>query len=197
VVDVSPLQFFLTALAGWLSQQQQDVIGYLVEENWVLRAQLRGRRLRLTDDHRRWPAARRHRLGGAALSQVAPIVTPDTILRWHRHLIARKWTDAPKRPGRPGVIQEIRRLIMRTAEENPTWGYTRMGGALKNVGHRVARSTIARILKEQGSPPAPTRPTSWNSFLRAQWGAIAGADFLHDGGVDVARAGDVLHALRD
>jgi hypothetical protein len=63
---------------------------------------------------------------------VATIVTPDTILRWHRHLIARKWTHAPKRLGRPGVIQEIRRLIVRMAEENPTWGYTRIGGALDN-----------------------------------------------------------------
>jgi putative transposase len=64
------------------------------------------------------------------------------------------------------------------AEENPTWGYTRMVGALNNVGHRVSRSTIARILKTHGIPPAPERPTSWHMFLHAQWGAIAGADFF-------------------
>jgi hypothetical protein len=137
VVSGAPLQIFLTALAGWLSGRQQDAIGYLVEENRVLRAQLRGRRLRLTDDQRRRLAARGHRLGRAALRQVATIVTPDTILRWHRHLIARKWTYAPKRLGRPGAIKEIRRLVVRMAEENPTWGYTRLRGALKNVGHRV------------------------------------------------------------
>jgi putative transposase len=154
------------------------VIGYLVEENRVLRAQLRGRRLRLTDDQRRRLAARGHRLGWAALRQVATIVTPDTILRRHRHLIARKWTYAPKRLGRPGAIKEIRRLVVRMAEENPTCGYTRLGGALKNVGHRVGRSTIARILKAQGIPPVPARPTSWGTFLRAHWGAIAGADFF-------------------
>jgi len=61
---------------------------------------------------------------------------------------------------------------------NPTWGYTRIRGALKNVGHRVGRSTIARILKAQGMPPVPERPTSWRTFLRAHWGAIAGADFF-------------------
>ena len=125
------------------------MIGYLVEENRVLRAQLRGRRLRLTDDQRRRLAVRGHRLGRAALRQVATIVTPDTILRWHRHLVARKWTYASKRLGRPGVIKEIRQLVVRMAEENPTWGYTRIRGALKNIGHRVGRSSIARILKAQ------------------------------------------------
>jgi putative transposase len=178
IVNVAPLQFFLTAVAGRLSRQQQDVIWYLAEENRVLRAQLRGRRLRLTDDQRRRLAVRGHRPGRAALSQVTTIVTPETILRWHRELIARKWTFAPKRLGRPAVMQEIRRLVVRMAEENPTWGYTRIRGALKNVGHRVACSTIARILKEQGIPPVPARPTSWDTFLRAPWGAIAGADFF-------------------
>ena len=177
-VSVASLQILLAALAGWLSGRQQDVIGYLVEENRVLRAQLRGRRLRLTDDQRRRLAVRGHRLGRAALRQVATIVTPDTILRWHRHLVARKWTYASKRLGRPGVIKEIRQLVVRMAEENPTWGYTRIRGALKNVGHRVGRSTIARILQAQGIPPVPARPTSWETFLRAHWGAIAGADFF-------------------
>jgi hypothetical protein len=100
------------------------VIRYLVEENRVLRAQLRGRRLRLTDDQRRRLALRGHRLGRAALRQVATIVTPDTLLRWHRHLIARKWTYASKRLGRPGVIKEIRQLVVRMAEETPP-GVTR------------------------------------------------------------------------
>jgi putative transposase len=76
------------------------------------------------------------------------------------------------------VLTEIRRLTVRMAEENPTWGYTRIQGALKNVGHHVGRSTIARILKAAGVPPQPERPTSWQTFLRAHWGAIAGADFF-------------------
>jgi putative transposase len=178
IVAAAPFHFFLAALAGWFSRQHQDVVAYLVEENRVLRAQLRGRRVRLTDDQRRRLAAPGHRLGRPGLSHVATIVTPDTILRWHRHLIARKWTSGPKRLGRPTVIKEIRRLVVRVAEENPTLGYTRIRGALKNVGHCVGRSTIARLLTGQGIPPVPARPTSWETFLRAHWGAIAGADFL-------------------
>lgn len=79
---------------------------------------------------------------------------------------------------RRGVLAEIRQLVVRMAEENPTWGYTRMQGALKNLGHRVGRSTVARILKTQGLPPVPQRPTSWRTFLGAHWGTIAGADFF-------------------
>ena len=105
-------------------------------------------------------------------------ITPDTILRWHRQLIARKWTSPKTRSGRQGVLVEIRRLVVRMADENPTWGYTRIQGALMNVGHRVGRSTIARILRQHGVSPVPARPTSWQTFLRAHWGAIAGADFF-------------------
>jgi hypothetical protein len=86
------------------------------------------------------------------LRQVATIVTPDTILRWHRQLIARKWTFTPKRPGRPGIMQEISSLILQMATENPGWGYTRIQGALKNLGHGVARSTVAKVLKVNGVP---------------------------------------------
>jgi putative transposase len=99
-------------------------------------------------------------------------------MRWHRQLVARKWTYATRRSGRRGVLVEIRRLVVRMATENPTWGYTRIQGALKNLGHQVGRSTIARILKAHGLPPVPARPTSWQTFLRAHWGAIAGADFF-------------------
>ena len=98
---------------------------------------------------------------------MATIVTPDTILRWHRQLILRKWTHASGRPARPGVIREIRELVVRMARDNPGWGYTRLQGALKNLGHRVARSTIAKVLKERGIPPTPERPISWRTFLRA------------------------------
>src|SRR5262249_50302202 len=83
-----------------------------------------------------------------------------------------------RKPGRRGVLAEIRRLVVRMAKENPTWGYTRIQGALKNVGHRVGRSTIRRILKAVGLPPVPQRPTSWQTFLNAHWGSIAGADFF-------------------
>jgi putative transposase len=178
VIDRLSVRIVLAVLAGWLNDKQQDVIAYLIEENRTLRSQLGGRRLRLTDAQRRRLAQCGKRLGRRMLGQVATIVTPDTILRWHRQLIARKWTYPRRRSSRQGVLQEIRRLIVRMAQENPTWGYTRIRGALKNLGHRVGRSTIARTLKAHGIPPVPERPTSWRSFVRAHWGAIAGADFF-------------------
>jgi putative transposase len=177
VLDALSLRLVLAALVAWLDQRQQAAVAYLIEENRILRGHLRGR-IRLTDAERRRLAVHGHRLGRRRLRDIATIVTPDTILRWHRRLIARKWTYAKRRGGRPGVLAEIRRLVVRMAEENPTWGYTRILGALKNVGHRVSRSTIARILKAHGIPPVPERPTSWQTFLQAHWGAIGGADFF-------------------
>jgi transposase InsO family protein len=168
---------WLAVLIGWLDRQEREALAYLMEENRVLRGQLGGRRLRLTDDDRRRLAARAFRLGRQALRHVATIVTPDTLLRWHRQLIARKWTYARK-SARRGVLAEIRRLVVRMAEDNPTWGYTRIQGALKNVQHRVGRSTIGRILKAHGLPPVPARPTSWRTFLRAHQEVIGGADFF-------------------
>jgi transposase InsO family protein len=99
------------------------------------------------------------------------------LLRWHRQLIARKWTYT-RRAGRRGVLLAIRELVVRMATENPTWGYTRIQGAIQNVGHCVGRSTIRRILKAAGLPPVPQRPTSWQTFLKAHWDGIAGADFF-------------------
>jgi putative transposase len=141
--ELYPLQTLLVALAGWINHHQQHVIEYLVEENRVLKGQVQGRRLRLTDDQRRRLAAK-GRLGRRVLRQVATIVTPDTILRWHRHLIARKWTFEPKRPGRPGIMREISSLILRMATENPTWGYTRIQGALKNLGRTLRGAPLPR-----------------------------------------------------
>jgi putative transposase len=138
---VIPLQMLLAALLAWLEAEQRDVIAFLREENRVLKAQLGNRRLRLDDDQRHRLGVVGHRLGRRVLHEVATLVTPDTILRWHRTLVARKWTYARQRPGRPGVRREIRRLVIRMATDNPSWGYTRIQGALKNVGHRVARST--------------------------------------------------------
>jgi putative transposase len=177
VIDPAALQIVLCVLTGWLDRREREAVAYLIEENRLLRRQLGTRRLRLTDDDRRRLAARAYRVGRTALREIATIATPDRLLRWHRQLIAHKWTYV-RQPGRHGIMLEIRRLVVRMAEENPTWGDTRIQGALKNVGHRVGRSTVARILKAAGVPPVPERPTSWQTFLRAHWGAIAGADFF-------------------
>ncbi|MHC4493116.1 MAG: IS3 family transposase, partial [Planctomycetota bacterium] len=176
--DICPLQVLLAGLAGWVNRHQQDVIAYLVEENRVLKQQLRGKRLRLSDDQRRRLAAKAKRLGRQVLDRIATIVTPDTLMRWHRRLIALKWTYAGKRVGRPGLMKAIAALIVRMARDNSTWGYCRIQGELRALGHRVAPSTIARVLKDHGLRPAPERPSSWRSFLRAHWGQIAGMDFF-------------------
>ena len=101
--SVQPLQLILASVAGWMGRRQQEVIEYLVEENRVLKQQLGGRRLRLSDDQRRRLAAKGKFIGRRALNRFATIVTPDTIMRWHRKLIAAKWTYQAKRVGRPGL----------------------------------------------------------------------------------------------
>jgi hypothetical protein len=180
MIETIQLQLLLATFAGWIGRQQSHVIAYLIEENRVLKEQLEsgGRRLRFTDDQRRRLAVKGKPLGRGALRQIATIVTPDTTLAWHRKLIAAKWTYPRKRVGRPGVMKEIRELIVRMAEENPTWGYARIQGALKHLDHRVARSTIAKVLKEHGIKPAPDRPMSWRTFVRSHAHLIAAADFF-------------------
>ena len=104
------------------------------------------------------------------------LVTPDTLLRWHRRRIARHWTQPHRSPGRPSTAIEIRRLIVEMATENPTWGYRRIHGELVGLGHRVGASTVWKILKHHGVEPAPDRSTvTWTQFLRSQ--AALACDF--------------------
>jgi hypothetical protein len=173
-----PFAFFLLLVSGWVNRHQQDVIDYLREENRVLRA-AHGSRLRLTDDHRRRLAVKGKVLGRRRLAAVAGIVTPDTILRWYRRLVAKKYDGSAKRhPGRPCTTPDIAALVVRMAHENPTWGYTRIRGGLKSLGHEVARNTIKAILKDHGIAPAPERGTKtpWKTFLAAHWDGLAAAD---------------------
>jgi hypothetical protein len=164
---IQPWIFLVVTVAGWIQREQQLAIEYLLEENRVLKARLRGRRLRLTNDERRRLAVKGKALGRKLLEEVAGIVTPDTLLAWHRRLIAKKWdySSRRKKPGRPRVMNEITDLIVRMARENPGWGYTRIRGALANLGHTVARGTIANILREHGIAPAPERGNSNLYFL--------------------------------
>ena len=112
-----PFRLLLICLAGWLNQRQQDVIDYLQEENRVLREQLGGKRLRFSDDQRRGLAVRAKKLGWRMLNNLTTIVTPATLLAWHRRLIARKYDGSRQRgPGRPRVLEEIQDLVIRMAE---------------------------------------------------------------------------------
>lgn len=164
-----------------MNQQQQQAIEYLREENKVLREQLGGRRLRFTDNQRPRLPAKEKGLGRRALAAVATIVTPETLLAWHRKLIARKYDGTAGRgPGRPQTESGIESLVVRMATENRDWGYTRIIGALSNLGHNLARGTVTNILKRNGIEPAPerSRKTTWNRFLTQHWELIVAADFF-------------------
>ncbi|MGB5519568.1 MAG: integrase core domain-containing protein [Gammaproteobacteria bacterium] len=167
-------------MAGWLNRQQQVVIDYPIEENRVLKEQLEGQRLRFTDEQRMRLAVKAKGLGRRLLDEIETLVTPDTLLAWHRKLIAQKWTYAKKGPGRPRVAQEITDLILRMARDNTSWGYDRIQGALANLGHVIAPNTVKNILKRHGIEPAPERQkrTSWKAFLKAHWDVMAATDFF-------------------
>jgi len=178
---LDPFRFVLITVAGWMNQRQLQIIDYLREDNRVLREHLDGRRVRLNDYQRRRLAAKAKGLGRRILAEVATIVTPDTLLAWHRKLIAQKYDGSGRRgPGRPRTAREVEALVVRMAQENRDWGYRRIQGALSNLGHELARSTIAEILERHGIEPAPerSRKTTWKEFLSRQWELIVAADFF-------------------
>ena len=151
-----------------MNQRQLLVIDYLREENRALREQLGDRRVCLDDHQRRRLAVKAKALGRKVLAEVASIVTPETLLAWHRKLIAQKYDGTGHRsPGRLRTADEIEALVVRMAQENRDWGYRRIEGALSNLGHELARSTIAAILERHGMEPAPerSRKTTWKEFL--------------------------------
>lgn len=175
-----PLSLIATLIAGWMNRHQQVVIEYLQEEVRVLQEQL-GRRPRFNDDQRRRLALKAKTVGRQGLRRFARIVTPDTLLAWHRRLIAKKYDSSQvRKPGRPRKANQLRELILRMARENRSWGYTRIQGALWNLGHEVGRGTVAEILRTAGLEPAPERMrrTTWKEFLRTHWDVLAATDFF-------------------
>ena len=178
---LKPWQLYFLALAGLVNRQQQELIEYLRTENQVLKEKLGKKRILLTDDQRRRLAVKGKILGRGRLQEVGTLFTPDTILRWHRMLVAKKWDYSQRRkpPGRPPTKQEIVDLILRFALENPTWGYDRIQGALANLRHKVSDQTVGNILKEHGIEPTADRKrqTTWATFLKAHWDVLASVDF--------------------
>ncbi len=154
---------------------------YLVTENRVLRGQIKGR-LKLTDGERTSLAEIGKRLGKKALEEVASIVKPETVLAWHRRLVAKKFDGSKKRkyPGRPTIDEEIEELVVRLATENRSWGYDRIAGAVANLGHKVSDQTVGNVLKRHGIPPAPEREktTTWKEFIRSHMAVLTATDFF-------------------
>ena len=172
-----PWHLLLLILAGWINRSQQNAIEYLLTENRVLREKLGKKRILLNDDQRRRLAVKGKILGREMLEQLTSIVTPDTLLRWHRELVARHWDYSGRRKaaGRPPITLEIVELVLRIAKESPTWGYDRIQGALANLGHRISDTTVANILRAHGIEPAPDRrrQSTWKTFLEAHWEVLA------------------------
>lgn len=147
----------------------------------VLERQLGGTRPRFGESDRAFLAALLHQLPRDMLRRVRLLVCPDTVLRWHRDLVARRHAarSRPKRPGRPRTVHSIRALVLRLARENPGWGYRRVHGELLVLGVKVAASTVWEILKEAGIDPAPERSSStWADFLHSQADALLACDFF-------------------
>ena len=175
------LQFLVLTFAGWVNRHQDDLIAYLREEKRVLREHLGPRPLRRTDAQRRRRAVRGQQLGRRVWMQVAGIVTPDTILRWYRRLIAQTSDGSARRGrGRPMTRRDVAALVVRMAVEHPQWGDTRIRGALSNLGHEIARTTVKRILHDHGIDPAPERSRRMprKTFLQAPWEGRTACDLV-------------------
>ncbi len=172
------LRFLLLAFTAAVDRRHRAVIAYLRAENRVLVEQLGGRKPRFTDAQRIRLAKKAKVLGRKALGQLGTIVTPDTLLAWYRRLVAAKYTPKTRKPGRRRTEAELEKLVIEMATSNPSWGYTRIRGALTVLGIALGRSTIARILARNGIDPAPHRGMRWADFLRANFGHVFATDFF-------------------
>jgi len=154
---------------------------YLAAENCIIRHQLHGR-VRLTDTERKTLAEIGQKLGKQALEEVATIAKPDTILAWHRTFVAQTGDSSQPRKslGRPRIDQELEALVVRMAQENRSWGYDRIAGALAHLGYTISDQTVGNILKCHGIPPAPARKTTttWREFIRIHMDLLVATDFF-------------------
>ncbi len=171
----------LAYVTGVVNQELLLRNEYLVAENRILKGQITGRLL-LSEAEKATLAEIAHRLGRKALEEVAGAAQPDTILGWYRKLIANKFDGSKfrRRAGRPRIDTEIERLVVQMAKENPSWGYDRIVGALKNLGHRLSPQTVGNILHRHGISPAHKRKRMicWKDFIRSHMEVLVGTDFF-------------------
>ena len=171
----------LAYITGTVDQELLVRNEYLVTENRILRHQIKGR-LQLTDGERKTLAEIGQKLGKQALKEVATIVKPDTILGWHRKLVAQKCDGSPPRKalGRPTIDPALEALVVRLAQENRSWGYDRIVGALANLGYTISDQTVGNMLKRHGIAPAPERKTTttWKECIRTHMDVLVATDFF-------------------
>lgn len=170
----------LVLLAGWMNRQQQEVIEYLKEENRVLREKLGGKRILLNDAQKRRLATVAAKLGRNLLHQCATLFSPETLLTWHRKLVAAKYDGSGKRGPKPKKANEIRDLVLKMKAENPDWGYGHIHGELKGLGYKVSWQTVRRIMIEHGliDDPKHTKKMNWTTFIKAHFESVAACDFF-------------------
>jgi putative transposase len=171
----------LAYITGSVDQELLLRNAYLATENRILCHQLHGR-VRQSDGERKTLAEIGKQLSKQALAEVATIVTPDTILAWHRKLVAKKFDGSQQRqaPGRPKIDHDLEALVVRMAQENRSWGYDRIVGALHHLGYSSSDQTVGNILKRHGILPAPERKktTTWKEFIRTHMEVLVAMDFF-------------------
>jgi putative transposase len=171
----------LASITGTVDEELRLRHAYLTAENRILRDHIKGR-VPLTDAERKTLAEMGQKLGKKALEEVATIAQPDTILAWHRTLMAQTCDRSPPRKsvGRPRMDQELEALVVRMARENRSWGYDRMVGAVANLGYRISDQTVGNSLKRHAIPPAPerTKTLTWLEFIRMHMAVLGATEFL-------------------
>ena len=171
----------LALVSGRVEQELLIRNEYLAAENAILKSKLK-KPVPFNDSERNRLAKIGNRMGLEALREVGCIVQPETIMKWFRKLVAKKFDGSPFRKafGRPLIDPELERLIIRIAEENPNWGYDRISGALSNLGHKISDQTVGNVLRRNGIQPAPDRnqDTTWASFIKKHQSVLAASDFF-------------------
>ena len=171
----------LVYITGSVNQELLLRVEYLVTENRLLRRQIQGR-VRLTDAERKTLAEIGKQLGKQVLEEIASVVKPDTILAWHRRFVAQKCDGSKQRKalGRPTIDKDLEELVVRMAQENRSWGYDRIAGALADLGYTISDQTVGNILKRHDIPSAPERrkTTTWKEFLRTHMDVLVATDFF-------------------
>jgi transposase len=171
----------MAIIGGHVNEELLKRNEYLAAENEILKSKIEGR-IKFTDDERRRLAKLAKDLGRKALTDLGPVVTPDTLFAWYGKLIAEKFDSSKSRqgPGRPRIDEEIEALVLRFARENPNWGYDRIAGAIQNLGYKISDETVGNILKRHGIPPSRGRKGGmlWAEFLEIHQEVLVGCDFF-------------------